>query len=70
METMRETTALRASAPTLPPAPRSIDADLMTDEELRATIQAGLDDVSAGRVHDARKAFVRIWARKQDILRG
>ena len=33
----------------VPPPPRSINADLMTDDELRAAIHEGLDDASAGR---------------------
>ena len=41
----------------VPPAPRSINADLMTDDELRAAIREGIDDASMGRARDAREAF-------------
>ncbi len=41
----------------LPEAPKSINADLMTDEELRDELQQGYDDYKAGRVQDARTAF-------------
>ncbi len=44
-------------AVTLPKAPDRINADLMTDEELRAKIQKGYDDIAAGRVQDASTAF-------------
>lgn len=35
---------------TLPMAPPSLNADLMTADELRAEIQNGLDDAKAGRM--------------------
>lgn len=38
---------------TLPKAPDSINADLMTNEELHAKLQKGYDDMQAGRVQDA-----------------
>ncbi len=37
--------------------PRSVNADLMTDEELREKLQKGYDDYKAGKVQDARTAF-------------
>jgi addiction module RelB/DinJ family antitoxin len=42
---------------TLPKAPASVNADLMTAEELRTKLQKGLDDLENGRVQDARAAF-------------
>lgn len=41
----------------LPKAPASLNADSMSVEELRAQIQAGYDDMQAGKVQDASKAF-------------
>ena len=41
----------------LPKAPASIDADAMTDAELHAALQAGYDDIRAGKVEDASAAF-------------
>ena len=38
-----------------------INADFMSAEELRTQIQAGYDDMQAGRVQDAFKAFVQFW---------
>ena len=46
----------------VPPAPPSIDADLMTDDELRAAIREGVDDASSGRTRDAREAFAEFRA--------
>lgn len=42
---------------TLPRAPLSVNADVMTASELHAKLQRGLEDAEAGRVQDARKAF-------------
>ena len=42
---------------TLPKAPHSVNADLMSIEELHATLQTGYDDISAGKVQDAASAF-------------
>lgn len=44
-------------AVTLPQPPRSINMDLMTEEELDATFKKGLDDAKAGRVRNAAEAF-------------
>lgn len=42
----------------LPPkAPAAINADAMTSAELHAALQAGYDDMQAGRVKDASAAF-------------
>ena len=46
----------------VPPPPRSINADLMTDDELRAAIREGLADASAGRARGAREAFAEFRA--------
>jgi addiction module RelB/DinJ family antitoxin len=42
---------------TLPKAPQSVNADLMTEDEIHAKLQEGYDDVKAGRVQDAATAF-------------
>ncbi len=42
---------------TLPKAPASVNADLMTSDELRAKLRKGLEDAEAGRVQDAAAAF-------------
>ncbi len=44
---------------TLPKAPDSINADLMTDEELHAKLQKGYDDMQAGRTTNAAVAFAK-----------
>ena len=40
-------------AVTLPKAPSSLNADLMTKEEIHKKLQEGYDDIHAGRVQDA-----------------
>lgn len=42
---------------TLPKAPANLNADLMSDVEIHAKLQKGLEDVEKGRVQDARKTF-------------
>ncbi len=42
---------------TLPRAPASINADLMTNEEIHAKLRRGLEDSEAGRTQDAGAAF-------------
>lgn len=42
---------------TLPKAPEIINADLMSDEELRNELKAGLEDIENGNVQDAILAF-------------
>ena len=44
---------------TLPKAPKDINADVMTDEEIHTKLQSGYDDVKAGRVKKAAEAFKR-----------
>lgn len=41
----------------LPKAPTSINADLMTTEQLHAELLAGYEDMKADRVQDAATAF-------------
>ena len=42
---------------TLPNAPGSIDTTGMTDEQIHAKIQSGLESYKAGRTQDAATAF-------------
>ncbi len=42
---------------TLPKAPASVNAELMTDDELRAKLRKGLEEAETGRVQDAGAAF-------------
>lgn len=44
-------------AVTLPKAPASINADLMTAKKIHAKLQEGYDDIKAGRVQDASSVF-------------
>lgn len=44
---------------TLPKAPDTINADLMTAAELRTKLQKGYDDIAAGNVQNAANAFDR-----------
>lgn len=46
-------------AVTLPKAPASINADVMSVDELHAKLQEGYDDMKAGRVQDAASAFAK-----------
>lgn len=46
-------------AVTLPKAPASINADLMTDDELHDKLQKGYEDMQAGRVQNAAEAFAK-----------
>ena len=46
-------------AVTLPKAPASVNADVMTAEELNSKLQKGYDDIDAGRTQDAAAAFQR-----------
>ena len=41
----------------LPKAPASINMDAMTADELHSALQAGYDDMQAGKVKDASAAF-------------
>ena len=49
---------------TLPKAPASVNADLMTAEELRARLLKGIEDIDRGRVQDAREAFAAAKKRR------
>ena len=42
---------------TLPKAPATVNADLMSNEEIHAKLQRGYDDIRAGNVEDASKAL-------------
>lgn len=46
-------------AVTLPKAPETINADLMTSAELHAKLQKGFDDVEKGNVQNAASAFAK-----------
>ncbi len=46
-------------AVTLPKAPDTINADLMTQAELHAKLQKGYDNIEAGKVQNAAEAFAR-----------
>ena len=41
----------------LPKAPASINMDAMTADELHSALQAGYDDMRAGKVNDASETF-------------
>lgn len=44
---------------TLPKVPTSVNADLMSLEEVHNKLREGCDDVKAGRVQDAASAFAK-----------
>lgn len=46
-------------AVTLPKAPDTINADLMTTEELHTKLQKGYDDIETGNVQNAANAFAK-----------
>lgn len=46
-------------AVTLPKAPVSVNADLMTTDEIHAKLKEGYDDIEKGNVQDASAAFKR-----------
>ena len=46
-------------AVTLPKVPSSLNADLMTKEEIHTKLQEGYDDIHAGRVQDAVSVFAK-----------
>ncbi len=48
---------------TLPKAPLSVNADMMSDEDLHAKLQKGYEDM-CGNVEDAAEAFARFRGRK------
>lgn len=43
----------------LPKAPAALNADTMTDEQLRAVLQMGIQEVQRGDVVDAASAFAQ-----------
>ena len=45
---------------TLLQAPKSINAELMTDEEIIIKLQKGYEDIKQGKTQDARIAFERL----------
>lgn len=49
---------------TNPKAPDTINADLMTTEELYAKLQKGYDDIEAGNVQNAANAFAKFREKK------
>lgn len=44
---------------TLPKAPASVNADLMTMEEIHAKLQKGYEDMEAGNIQEAATAFAK-----------
>ena len=50
---------------TLPKVPDTINADLMTGEQLHAKLKKGFDDIEEGRVQNAIDAFAEFSAGEQ-----
>jgi DNA-damage-inducible protein J len=48
-------------AVTLPKAPVSVNADLMTIDDIRAKLKEGYGDIEKGNVQDASAAFQKFW---------
>lgn len=46
-------------AVTLPKVPASINADMMTTDEIHSKLREGYNDIEKGNVHDAAIAFKR-----------
>ena len=46
-------------AVTLPQTPPAVNAEMMSLPQLRAALQEGYDDMTAGKVEDAAAAFAR-----------
>ena len=44
----------------LPQPPKNINANLMTDEELKAELMKGIEDIKNGRVQSAEKTFAEL----------
>jgi len=42
---------------TLPKAPASVNADVMTADEIHEKLRKGMESAKEGRTHDARQAF-------------
>lgn len=54
----------------LPAAPVEVNAEKMSAKELRAKLQAGYDDIEAGRYQDAAATFVnKGWDEKKKRIR-
>ena len=51
---------------TLPKAPDSINADMMSASQIREKLDEGLADIESGRVHSARETFDRFKAKHSD----
>ena len=51
---------------TLPRAPQSVNADSMTDEELLAKLNRGIEDANAGRARHAAEAFQEHRSRRAE----
>lgn len=51
---------------TLPRAPQSVNADSMTDEELLAKLNRGIEDANAGRTRLAAEAFQEHRSRRAE----
>ena len=51
---------------TLPKAPDSINADMMSASQIRKKIDDGLADIEVGRVSSAREVFARSRERRGD----
>lgn len=49
---------------TLAKAPVSVNADMMSDEDLHAKLQKGYEDMECGNVENAAEAFARFRERK------
>ena len=50
-------------AVTLPKVPEAVNADVMTNDELKAKLLKGYDDIDAGNVNDAEGAFKKFRER-------
>jgi hypothetical protein len=59
-----EKSAILPFSVTLPKAPQSVNADLMTEDEIHAKLQEGFDDLKAGRVQDAVTTFKQVRENK------
>ena len=51
---------------TLPRAPQSVNADSMTDEELLAKLNRGIEDANAGRTRHAAEVFQEHRSRRAE----
>lgn len=44
-------------AVTLPKAPDSVNADMMTNKQIEEKLMRGIDEADSGKTHDAKSAF-------------